>query len=141
MADHVHAPPEEPGAGRDPHRGPHHAHPHHTRESGGALHVSAHNPGAGQGPVVLDLGDDVGALVLHTTEDMVGREIDISPATDPSARRHVEVLPRRTASGVRYSAVYGSLKEGPWTLWRDAATPLLQVQVAGGHVTEIHWPH
>lgn len=115
----------------------HHHHDHGAHASG---HVSAHNPGAGQGPVVLDLGDHVGALVLHTSEELVGREIDISPTTDPSARRHVEVLPRRTEAGVRYSAVYGSLKEGSWTLWHDASTPAMEVVVRGGHVTEARWP-
>lgn len=137
MADHVHAPPSTaaPVAGRHPETRAQHPHP-----TGGASYVSAHNPGAGQGPVVLDLGDDLGALVLHTSDDLVGREIDISPTTDPSARHHVEVLPRRTATGIRYSAVYGSLREGSWTLWRDPTTPVMVVQVNGGHVTEVSWP-
>lgn len=137
MADHVPAPPppQDPGLGTHP--GADHSHPH---PAGGAAHVSAHNPGAGQGPVVLDLGDDVGALVLHTTEELVGHEVDISPVEDPSARRHVEVLPRRTAAGVRFSAVYGSLTEGDWTLWIDAAVPAMTARVHGGRVTEVHWP-
>ena len=104
-------------------------------------HVSAHNPGAGRGPVVLDIGEDVGALVLHTRDDMVGREIDISPAGRDDDRSHVEVLPRRTPSGsVRPTAVFGALAQGRWTLWGVDGTPALVVSVSGGEVAEATWP-
>lgn len=115
-----------------------HAHPHAV--TGAAAHVSAHNPGAGQGPVVLDIGEDVGALVLHAGHDMVGREIEISPVGADEDRRHVEVLPRRTAAGVRYAAVYGSLARGAWTLWHGDGRPALVVDVPGGRVVEVSWP-
>lgn len=103
-------------------------------------HVSAHNPRAGQGAVVLDIGGDVGALVLLTRPDMVGREIEISPLGEDTYRRHVEVLPRPTVAGMRYAAVYGGLREGHWTLWGDDDVPVLVVSVRGGEVTEADWP-
>lgn len=37
------------------------------------------NPHAGQGMVVLDIGGDIGALVVSTPADMVGVEIEIAP--------------------------------------------------------------
>lgn len=115
-------------------------HQHH-HDVGHHSHVSAHNPGAGQGPVVLDIGEDVGALLLHTRGDMVGREIEISPAGRDQERSHVEVLPRRTPSGaVRHTAVYGSLQQGEWTLWGADGTPALLVAVSGGEVVEATWP-
>lgn len=103
-------------------------------------HVSAHNPHAGQGPVVLDIGGDVGALVLHARVDMVGREIEISPLGDDEQRQHVEVLPRRTLSGERYAAVYGGLRQGHWTVWGDDDVPVMVVSVRGGEVAEADWP-
>ena len=33
-------------------------------------------------PVVLDLGDGVGALIVHTGPELLGEEIDISPTGD-----------------------------------------------------------
>lgn len=41
---------------------------------------TAENPHAGQGMVVLDIGGDIGALVVTTPPDMDGREIEICPA-------------------------------------------------------------
>lgn len=126
-----------------------HGHPHdhgHDHAHGPADghrpgFVSAHNPGAGQGPVVLDIGGDVGALVLHTPAEMVGREIEISPAGRDHERQHVEVLPRTTPSGaVRPTAVFGALEQGGWTLWQADGSAALRVTVTGGEVVEARWP-
>lgn len=38
------------------------------------------NPHAGQGMVVLDIGGDIGALVVSTPTHMVGKEIEICPS-------------------------------------------------------------
>lgn len=50
---------------------------------------------SGDGSVILDIGEDVGALVLHTTPEMFGREIDLLPDDD--------VLPTRTVQCVNVS--------------------------------------
>ncbi|MBO1766733.1 hypothetical protein [Allobranchiibius sp. GilTou38] len=42
--------------------------------------TDAENPHAGQGMVVLDIGGDVGALVVSTPADMAGVEIEICPS-------------------------------------------------------------
>jgi hypothetical protein len=41
--------------------------------------MTVENPHAGQGMVVLDIGDDIGALVVSTPADMAGVEIEICP--------------------------------------------------------------
>jgi len=41
---------------------------------------TAENPHAGQGMVVLDIGGDIGALVVSATPDMAGVEIEICPS-------------------------------------------------------------
>ena len=46
-------------------------------------------------PVVLDLGDGVGALIVHTDPELLGDEVDISPAGDDGHRQHKQVLRRR----------------------------------------------
>lgn len=94
---------------------------------------------ASQSAVVLDIGGDVGALVLYTGAEDDEAEIDISPGTDQDApRTHNQVHPRRTRSGTVYSAVYPSLTEGEYTLWRNETTPEATIAIRGGHVTEHH---
>jgi hypothetical protein len=41
--------------------------------------TTVENPHAGQGMVVLDIGDDIGALVISTPAELVGVEIEICP--------------------------------------------------------------
>ncbi|MEO8889044.1 MAG: hypothetical protein ABI301_03455 [Jatrophihabitantaceae bacterium] len=41
---------------------------------------TAENPHAGQGMVVLDIGGDIGALVVTAPQAMAGQEIEICPA-------------------------------------------------------------
>ncbi len=37
------------------------------------------NPYAGQGPVLLEIGEDTGALIVSAPVDLIGREIEIHP--------------------------------------------------------------
>jgi hypothetical protein len=98
-------------------------------------------PPSGPGTVVLDIGADTGALILHTAASMDGQEIEISRTDAPaSARTHSQVRERRTSSSVRYAAVYPDLPAGDYTIWRDAATPAAAVTITGGSITSYHWP-
>ena len=95
---------------------------------------SAH---ATQSAVILDIGGDIGALVLYTGAEDDAAEIEISPGTDPAApRSHNQVHPRRAPAGTVYSAVYPALAAGEYTLWRDEQTPEATITVRGGQVTE-----
>ena len=97
---------------------------------------SAH---ARQSAVVLDIGGDVGALVLHTSAEDDAAEIDISSGTDPTApRSHNQVHPRRAPAGIIHSAVYPSLTAGEYTIWRDEHTPEATITIRGGQITEHH---
>ena len=78
---------------------------------------------SGPGTVVLDLGADVGALILYTPPGLDGREIEISRDTDPAARRtHSQVRARHLAAGTRYAAVYPGLPAGRYTIWAAATS-------------------
>lgn len=92
------------------------------------------------GSVMLDIGGDIGALVLHTEADMLRVEIEISPANDSAHRSHVAVRERRGFGPIRFAAIYPSLPAGDYTLWDSSDEPALQVSVTGGQVTEAHWP-
>ena len=46
------------------------------------------NPFAGQGSVLLDIGDDVGAVVVAMPAEMEGVEVEIRPAVPPTGHVH-----------------------------------------------------
>ena len=79
---------------------------------------------SGSGSVVLDLGPDTGALVLHTPPELDSREIEISRLADgaPRRRTHSRVRQRHTPGGVQYAAVYPGLAAGEYIVWRGATT-------------------
>lgn len=89
-------------------------------------------------PVVLDLGDGIGALIVYTAPELLGAEIEISPAGDDGKRQHKQVLQRTIAGRVVNVLVYDNLAEGEYTLWRDE-TPTRGVRVEGGSVAELDW--
>ena len=108
--------------------------PHHH-----AKQLDHHRHTADGGPVVLDVGDDVGALVLHTTFDQVGAEIEISPVGEPDRRHHVAVHPRYLGGTQIYAAVYPDLIDGVYQLWSMTGEPAQTIRIHGGHITEARW--
>jgi hypothetical protein len=93
------------------------------------------------GSVVLDIGGDTGALILHTPAEMLGREIDVTPARSPEAHgTHSLVRERRVSGTTTYAAVYPALPVGDYIIWRDRRTPAGTVTITGGEVTRHHWP-
>ena len=122
------------------------------------------NPHAGQGSVLLDIGDDIGALVVIMPADLEGVEVEIHRVDrvdqpHPPDRRHVHhhegdhhhghashrphvaVVARPVARGVIPSLVFPELTEGRYELYRRPAGPVqLAVTIRGGQVTEASWP-
>lgn len=90
-------------------------------------------------PVVLDIGGDVGALILYVPPALSGAEIEISRCGSDEPRTHVAVHERRVGQQDVFAAVYGSLRAGEYTLWREPTTPAETVLIAGGEVTELDW--
>jgi hypothetical protein len=109
-------------------------HDHHHEHYHGNHHE------AGSGPTVLDIGDEVGALVLYTSADLVGAEIEISPDGEPQLRRHVAVHTRQYPGGTAYAAVYYGLTAGTYQLWAVDGSVALTVRIDGNAVTEALWP-
>jgi hypothetical protein len=121
-----------------------HVHPHddhaHDHEGHEGL-ASGHNHVAGQGPTVLDIGGDFGALVLYTSAELVGAEIEISPDGEPDRRRHVAVHTREIPGGnTTYAAVYYGLEAGTYNLWAADGSCALTVSIEGNTITESVWP-
>ena len=89
--------------------------------------------------VVLEIGGELGALVLYTDSSLVHDEIEISPATDDAHRSHKDVLERRVDGRPVYTAVFDRLESGAYTLWHRDVPRTRDVAIAGGSVAELDW--
>lgn len=118
----------------DHHLGHAHDHPHPQEDHS---HV-------GTGFVVLDIGGDVGALIVVCPESLLGAEVEIgsSPVDRTVPAAHVMVLHRRLGGESQPTLVYPELVEGTYDLWPKGDHPVaLTVEVRGGEVTQTTWPH
>jgi hypothetical protein len=113
-----------------------HAHEHagHTHE-----HAVAETAPASNDNLLLDIGGDTGALIIHAAADRDQAEIEISPAGDGTARSHNIVRRRESAGGAKYAAVFPAVPEGDYVIWRDADTPAGTVTVRGGTVASFRF--
>jgi hypothetical protein len=107
-------------------------------DAGHRHHVHHHDAGEVRSrPVVLDLGDGVGGLIVRTDPEMLGAEVEISPSGNDTERRHKEVLWRMLGRERATVLVYDNLLEGDYTLWVDGEPWARGVQVNGGEIAEL----
>src|SRR5947207_15613894 len=86
-------------------------------------------------PAVLDIGQDIGALVIYTREQFRGKEIQVSLQGTNSARMvHTAVWERRFNGWVAFAGIYPSLPAGDYIIWTH---PSREVSIVGGSVAEI----
>ena len=89
--------------------------------------------------VVLDIGQDVGALVIYTAAELRGREIEVSPRVCGAKRVHVEVLERRVNGRPIFAAVFPGLRAGDYDIWENYPEPRGTVSIVGGEIAEVDW--
>lgn len=89
--------------------------------------------------LVLDIGGEIGALVIHADPRMDGQEIELSPADDDTARFHNMVHPRSVSGGLVHNAVFPAITQGEYTVWSDTDTRHGTVTIRGGEVTDYRW--
>jgi hypothetical protein len=87
--------------------------------------------------VVLEIGDELGALVVYTDAALRHEEIEISRAGDDARRSHKDVLERRVNGASIHAAVFDRLERGVYTLWHCGAPFAHGVAIAGGRVAEL----
>lgn len=119
-----------------------HEHDHGHGHSHGHDHARDENPHAGQGTVMLDIGGDVGALVVLTPPSMLGEEVEIRPAgTEPHGHLpHVAVVNRPVLDAHHPSLVFPEVTAGRYALSRKGtAEVVLTAEVRGGEVTFETW--
>lgn len=98
-----------------------------------------HNDRVHPESVVLDIGQDIGALIIYTEAALRGREIEISPRGSVATRVHVEVLERRINGRPVFAAVFPRLRAGDYDIWDSAANPNGTISIVGGQVATVDW--
>ncbi|MBV9282396.1 MAG: phospholipase [Chloroflexi bacterium] len=94
---------------------------------------------------VLDIGGEIGALVIYTDGDRCGDEIELSPRGigDPQGatqhRFHNQVHERRAGGRSVFAAVYPGVRAGEYDIWQDESIRAGSVTVVGGEVAEVDW--
>jgi hypothetical protein len=89
--------------------------------------------------VVLEIGGELGALVVYTDAGLHGAEIEISPTEDDDHRAHKDVLNRPVNGRATYAAVFDRLGDGGYTLWIRDVPVATDVSITGGRITELDW--
>lgn len=97
----------------------------------GHTHESYGDPEAG---AVLEIGGDVGALLLHADEARHEQEIHVAPVDDPEHRTHTVVRAHPLPDGGHvHAALFPELAAGDYrVVGGDGAV----ITIRGGEVTE-----
>lgn len=90
--------------------------------------------------VVLEIGPDLGALIVDTPAALHGVEIEISPSDDDTRRSHKQVLERSVAGRPAFTAVFDQLAPGTYTLWLDGLARVRGVEVESERISRLRWP-
>jgi hypothetical protein len=88
--------------------------------------------------VVLNIGGDIGALIIYTDENWRGKEIEISP-NGSHHRQHNQVHERSFNGRSVFAAVYPELPAGEYNVWRDDSTAEGPMRITGGEVASMDW--
>jgi hypothetical protein len=89
--------------------------------------------------VVLDIGGDVGALIVHTDPQAHGVEVEISPTGQDHIRAHKEVLERTIDGRPAFTAVFDGLAAGSYTLWVQGMPRARHIAIEGDAIAELDW--
>jgi hypothetical protein len=115
-----------------------------------------HRPGAHSAPV-LDIGGEVGALVVYLAHRPSTGELEACPAGAPAARFHTGVHHRSIIAGpsgrgsgddvpsgrgsgrdgCAWTAVFPEVTEGRYELLDEGGVPMADVVVTGGNVHQL----
>jgi hypothetical protein len=112
---------------------------HRSRAHASAASASHAFGPTGPGSVMLELGEQIGALILQVPPGLAGHEIEISPSAG-GPRTHSLVRERVSAAGVSHAAVYPAVPAREYTVWREDAVAVGRVIIHGGEVSVFRWP-
>jgi len=114
-----------------------HDHDHGSRRAALPLRAERRLAPSRQGTVVLDIGDGVGALVVHAPGELCGVEIEIAHRGQTTPLVHTEVRERVLPEGSVYAGVFLALDEGDYTLLGAGTHTARDVTIESGKVAEL----
>jgi hypothetical protein len=90
--------------------------------------------------VVLEIGGEIGALVVHAEPRDLDLQIEICASGEEKGKRaHQHVLERPMPARTMYAAVFYGLRQGSYTLLTHNQVRETAVMIRGGEVTTIDW--
>ena len=114
----------------------HHGHHAYGHDDLAHSHVSPAEAAPRGGPVLVDIGGDVGALIVYLDDALEATELPIESLDDPSLEMHTGVWRRPIGDRSVVVAVYPALLEGRYCI-NAPGTPSRELTVRGGAVTEL----
>ena len=116
----------------------HHQHDHHQQghDDVAHSHVSPAEAAPHGGPALVDIGGDVGALIVYLDDALEATELPIESLDDPSLEMHTGVWRRPIGDRSVVVALYPALLEGRYRITAPG-TPARELMVRGGAVTEL----
>lgn len=85
---------------------------------------------------VLDIGQDIGALVIYTNKELLGKEIEVSAKGNDARRIHTAIHERRANGRTFFAGLFLALPVGDYIIW---VHPSCEVTITGGSVAEVDW--
>ena len=101
--------------------------------------MPAHVHGPRLEEAVLDIGGDIGALILFTDASYAEREIEVSREGDDLHRTHTAIHERLAGGQPVYAGIYPELHAGRYRIWGDKPGLTDHVTIVGGEVAEVDW--
>ena len=102
-------------------------------------HHEHHDHSVHSEPAVLDIGEDIGALIISTSAALHGHEIEVSPQGDDARRTHTAVLERRVNGRSVFAALFLALPAGDYHIWSGDPNVPQTVTIVGGEVAQVDW--
>ena len=106
-----------------------HAHRHGTAHT--------HEPAPQGGPVVMDIGGDIGGLIVRLNESLEGTELPIEFTEDPQRDIHTGVWRRSLGGQSAVVALYPELRMGSYLIHAGKDHGAARVEITGGQVAEL----
>jgi hypothetical protein len=88
---------------------------------------------------VLDIGGEIGALIVYTGAKHEDREVEVSPLDDDATRIHTVIHARRVQGEIVFAGIFPELRAGDYRIWTTDARLTNRVTVVGGALAEVDW--
>jgi hypothetical protein len=89
------------------------------------------------GPTVLDIGGDIGAMLVTMNPAAAGSELHLRSEHEPPIEIHTGVWHRQAGQRVVTTAVFAELVQGNYWVLDDNAVAVRRVEIIGGELTTI----